>query len=132
MALSSEAPIGTLLTSAARTADAYSDDQVNDAGYKGILIYFNVTVDPASASVTPKLQFLNPATKTWELYPSIAATAKADVAETSWIVYPLYDLATAMTCTDEDAAPLPYQWRLFMDAADTDSLTYSVGYQYLP
>jgi len=128
--LSSEENAGILLASAARTADTYSDAMHNDKGYKGLLLFFDVTADPASASVTPKIEMWNPATQEWEAY--LSGTAKAAVAETQWIVYPLYDLATALGLTDENPVPLPIQWRLFMDAADTDSLTYSVGYQYLP
>lgn len=130
--LSSEQPVGTLLASAARTADAYSPEMNNNARFKGILIIFDVTVDGASASVTPKIEFKNPATGEWELYPNIDASALAATGETTWAIYPLYKLDVALACTNEDTVPLPTIWRLFMDAADADSLTYSVGYQYLP
>lgn len=131
MALSSEAPFGVLLASAARTADAFSDAQMNDAGYKGILILFDVTAETGTAVVTPKLQYYNaaPATAEWEVWKT--GTALSATGETQWIIYPVYDLGTALGLTLETAAPLPINWRLFMDVADADSLTYSVGYQYL-
>lgn len=128
--LSTEESAGTLLVSAARTVDTYSPEMHNNARYKGIIIFFDVTVDGAAASVTPKIEMLNPATHEWEAY--LSGTAKADVADTQWVIYPLDAIATPLGLTDESPTPLPLLWRLFMDAADADALTYSVGYQYLP
>jgi len=130
--LSTEESHGTLLASVARTADAYSEEMHNNGRYTGIIIFFDVTADPASAAVRPKIEFKNPATGEWESYLSAAADITA-VGETSMIIYPLYKLDNAtLTFTDECPVPLPLVWRLFMDATDTDSMTYSVGYQYLP
>ena len=129
MALSSEAPTGTLLASAARTATCYSEKQTNDKGYKGIWIYFDATVEVATAQVTPSIEALNPATKEWEAW--LSATAITAVGETSWVIYP-DGPGSVISPTDEDRAPIPYTWRLKMTHADADSLTYSVGYQYLP
>ena len=128
--LSTEESAGTLLASAARTADAYSPEMHNNGRYKGIIIFFDVTADPGAASVTPKIEMYNPATQEWEAY--LSGTAIDAVAETQWILYPLYDLAAALGLTLENPVPLPLIWRLFMDAADAASLTYSTGYQYLP
>lgn len=130
--LSSEQSAGTLLASAARTADAYSEKMHNNGRYKGIIIFFNVTADPGAAAVTPKIEMLDPATGEWEAYMSATAIDTVDT-DTQWIIYPLYKLDnTEIALTDESPVPLPLIWRLFMDATDTDSLTYSVGYQYLP
>lgn len=131
MALSSEAPVGVLLASAARTATVYSSAQTNDAGYRGILIFFDCTADPASASHTPTIEIYNPGSKEWETY--LTGTAKAATGETSWFIYPTgYDVSAVIGHTDEHQVPLPTNWRLKMTAADTDSITYSVGYNYIP
>ena len=130
--LSSEQSAGTLLASAARTADAYSDPMHNDKRYKGIIIFFNVTLDPSSAAVTPKIEMYDPATGEWEAYMSGTAIDTVDT-DTQWIIYPMYKLDnTEINLTDESPVPLPLLWRLFMDVANSNSLTYSVGYQYLP
>lgn len=138
MALSSEAPVGVLLASAARTATAYSDAQTNDAQYKGVVIFFDCTADPASASHTPSIEVYNPGSNEWETW--LSATAKAATGETTWVIHQFTagDVSLAsnnywdITGTDEDLAPLPAVWRLKMAAADTDSITYSVGYNYIP
>lgn len=128
--LSTEESAGTLLASLLRTADTYSPEMNNNARYKGVLLIFDATVEADTAIVTPKIEFLNPATGEWEAY--LTGTAIDAVGETTWVIYPLYDLATALGLTLENPVPLPTIWRLFMDAADADALTYSVGYQYLP
>jgi len=128
--LSTEESAGTLLASLLRTADAYSPEMNNNARYKGVVIIFDATVEAATAVVTPKIEFLNPATKEWEAW--LSGTAVDAVGETTWIIYPLSGLATDLGLTKESSAPLPTIWRLFMDVADADALTYSVGYQYLP
>lgn len=131
MALSSEAPVGVLLTSAARTTTCYSDAQMNDAGYRGILIFFDATVEVATASVTPTIEAYNPGSNEWETY--LTATAVSAVGETSWFIYPAgYDMTGTTGHTDEHVVPLPINWRLKMTASDTDSLTYSAGYNYIP
>lgn len=131
MATSREAPFGVLLASAARTTTVYSDAQHNDAGYRGILIFFDATVEVATASVTPTIEAYNPGSNEWETY--LTATAVSAVGETSWFIYPTgYDINAVIGHTDEHQVPLPCNWRLKMTASDTDSLTYSVGYNYIP
>ena len=129
--LSSEESAGTLLASAARTVDTYGPEMNNNKGYKGILLVCDCTVD-GGGTVTPRLQYLNPATKEWEVYKTGTAAAVGATGETQWIIYPLDGLATALGLTLETPAPIPMVWRLFMDVADANSMTYSVGYQYLP
>ena len=128
--LSSEESNGILLASAARTVDTYSPEMNNNKGFKGVLILFDCTVDDAGASVVPIIQVRDPATNAWVTY--LTGTAKDAVAATSWIIYPLYKMTDCLACTDEDEGPLPVIWRLFMDVADANALTYSVGYQYVP
>jgi len=128
--LSTEESNGTLLASAARIANAYSPEMHNNARFKGVLLVFDVTAEVDTASVAAAVEFLNPATGEWESYlagPTIDATG-----EKTWIIYPLSGLATDLGLDNESSAPLPLIWRLYMNASDTDALTYSVGYQYLP
>lgn len=129
--LSSEENAGTLLVSAARTADTYAEMH-NDAGFKGIILYFDATAIVDAPSVTPKIEFLNPATGEWESYLSGGACVLDSVAEDAWIIHPTYGIGGKTLLCKESPAPLPIIWRLFMDASNADSLTYSVGYQYLP
>lgn len=128
--LSTEESAGILLVSEARTVDTYSPEMHNNKGYKGVVLFFDVTVDDAGASVVPYIQMMNPSTHEWEAY--LTGTAKDAVADTQWMIYPLDNLLAVIVLTDESAAPLPTIWRLFMDVADANALTYSVGYQYLP
>jgi hypothetical protein len=132
MALSSDAPTGVLLASAARTADAYSDPQVNDAGYPGLLIMINCTADPASAAHNIEIEAYDPASGAWRTYDDLSAT----VSGTGTALYLLMGIGLAKATWDASGctaslSPIPYMWRLFMDAADADSITYSVGYQYV-
>jgi len=129
--LSTEESAGTLLASAARTADAYSPEMNNNGRYKGVILFFDVTVDGAAASVEAIIEMLNPATKEWETYRDGGPTLDA-TGESQWILHPTPGIGGELPLTEEHAIPLPTIWRLFMDAADADSLTYSVGYQYLP
>ncbi len=132
--LSKEAPIGTLIGSAARIADNYSEEMLNDGKYRGLLLTFSVTVNAgAAASVTPTLEFLDPVSRTWITYQ--AFTAIAAVAVTHALVYPMGLAAASWDIkpwTQEFAAPLPLAWRLLMNHADANPITYSVGFQYLP
>ena len=132
--LSSEAPIGTLVASAARTADNYSEEMLNDGKYRGLLLTFNVTVNAgAAASVTPTMQYKDPVSGAWITYQ--AFTAIAAVACTHALIYPMGLAAASWDIkpwTQEFAGPLPLLWRLFMDHADANPATYSVGFQYLP
>jgi hypothetical protein len=128
MALSNEAPTGTLLASAARTATTYSEEMTNNCLYRGLLIVFVVSV-AGGGSHTPSIEAYDPASATWVSWKS--GTAIAAAATTTWILYPQYDLATAMGLTLESPIPMPTLWRLKMTAADATSITYSVGYQFL-
>lgn len=128
--LSTEESAGTLLALEARTVDTYSPAMHNNKGYRGVVLFFEVTVDDAGASVVPYIQMYNPTARAWEAY--LTGTAKDAVASTQWMIYPLDNLLAVIVLADESAAPLPTLWRLFMDVADANALTYSVGYQYLP
>ena len=113
----------TLLSAAARTADITTSQFPNHL-YRGILIVVDVTADPATAAVTPKIRVKDENGDYNEVIWS-AAAAIAAVGEFSYLIYPG---ATAADFDGTEAVgfPLPQEWQLFMDAADGESLTYSV------
>ncbi len=117
---------GVLLPSAARTADATTEWK-SSQGSKYLILIVDCTADPASAAVTPKIQGLDPASgKTFDVWA--AAAAVEAVGMTQYMLGPALDAAAPGANTDTENVVLPPTWRLFMEAADTDSLTYSVGY----
>lgn len=132
MALSSSAPTGVLLASAARTADAYSDAQFNDMGYPGLLITMTTSAEAGTCSITPTIQFLDAASNTW--ITALAGTAITTDTTTTWTLYPAASI-TDGSYTVESAMPIPLVWRFFWDQTTADTttgFTVSVGYQYLP
>lgn len=119
----------TLLASAARTALANSADQTNVIG-RGLIIYVEVTVDDAAASITPSL----------EIKDSISGdyftiwTAAAPIAAVSTVVYAFYPgnvTGADASFTESQNIPIPHTWRFHMAVADTDAITYSVSAQVL-
>lgn len=116
----------TLLSSAARTADTNSSDQTN-YNARGAMFFVNVTATSATPSVTLNVQGKDPVSGNYfTIYTSAAFTA---TGQFSYQVYPGASAAGALT----GAAPLtiPRTWRVFMDHADADSITYSVGMSYI-
>lgn len=110
----------TLLTSAARTVQTDSADQVNTRG-KGLHIIIDVTIDPALASITPRIQGKDPVSgKYYDILVGVAITA---VGITVLKVFP--GIAASANAAANDI--LPAHWRFRMDVADTDSMTYSVS-----
>ena len=132
MARSKDAPSGTLLESEARIASAYSEQMINDGGYRGLLLSFKETAHAASPTVTPTIQYRDPATGSWVTYKELTAITGEGTFDA--LIYPM-GLAGASwnvsAPTDVVAGPIPYIWRLLMSAADADSCTYSAGYQYI-
>ena len=109
-----------LLASAARTVETESEEQTNTRG-KGLHIIIDVTVDPATASITPKIQGKDPASGKW--YDVLVGVAIVAIGTTVIKVYP--GIAAAANVAASDI--LPAHWRFQMAVADTDSITYSVG-----
>ncbi|MAH46760.1 hypothetical protein CMI37_13105 [Candidatus Pacearchaeota archaeon] len=117
----------TLLASAARSATTTSDDQTNYNAV-GVVLMVDVTLDPAAASVTPRIQAIHPVSgdyfNLWVAGAAITATGN--------FLYVLYPGNTdGGQLTDKDTVPIPRQWRLQMTHADADSITYSVGASYI-
>ncbi len=110
----------TLLVSAARTAVINSADQVNTRR-RGLHIIIDVTVDPAAASITPKIQGKDPVSgKYYDLLVGVPIIA---TGTTVLKVYPGIVALANVSASDI----LPAHWRFRMEVADADSITYSVG-----
>ena len=108
-----------VLPSAARTATLNSDDL--DCQGRGVHVIIDVTVDPALASVVPKIQGYDPTSgKYYDLLVGVAITA---VGTTVLKVYP--GIAAAANVAASDV--VPPVWRVRMEHADADSITYSVS-----
>ena len=110
----------TLLISAARTATLDTAEQTNTHG-RGCHVIINVTSITDTPSVVPKIQGRDPASGEWyDLLPGVAIIA---TGMTVLKVYP--GIATIVNAAASDI--LPAHWRVRLEHADVDSITYSVG-----
>jgi len=113
----------TLLASAARTAQTDSAAQVN-YNHQGMILFVDVTVDPAAASITPTLVVNDPVSGAdkiiWEAAAAIAATGQ-------FVYLLLPGAADAGSYTEQKELAIPRDWFFRMTVADADSLTYSVS-----
>lgn len=109
----------SLYASAARTATVTGDDQVN-LGHKGIHLVVDVTAGTAGFSITPKLQGKDANGIYYDILVGAAITA------TGTNVLKLFPGATPVANATADDH-LPPVWRVIVTAADSKSVTYSVG-----
>lgn len=128
----------TLFASAARTASANGDDQINSGGHRGIVITIDATAEVDTASVVFTLQRKD---ATSGKYTTILASPAVEATGTTVMrVYPglqTFDFdgsPTADVAVIDNVANdvLPAIWRLITTHADSDSLTYSVGCCLIP
>ncbi len=116
----------TLLTSGARTVETDSSAQSN-LYHKGMIIFIDVTADPAAASITPTIV----------MTPSIGTaktiwTAAAPIADTGQFIYVFYPSAEdAGSYTEQQELVIPPDWLFTMTVADGASMTYSVTGSYI-
>lgn len=108
------------LASAARTADATSET-IESPLTKGVHVVIDVTAVTATPSVVPKIQAYDIASATW--YDILVGAAITGVSQVVLRVYPGCIAVTNLVANDA----MPPRFRVFMDHADTDSITYSVG-----
>ena len=107
-----------VLASAARTADTTSDDFVVPYG-KTLALIINRTASAATPSVVPTIRGVTPDAIVYDVLVGAAITGTGTTVLRVGAGCPeTTNLSTGM--------PLPATWRLFMDASDADSLTYSV------
>lgn len=110
----------TLLASAARTTTTNSPTQANIEA-RGCHVMINVTAIAATPSVVPKIQGFDPVAENW--YDILEGDAITATGKTVLKVYP--GIVGSPNASADDL--LPKTWRVRMEHADTDSITYSVG-----
>jgi hypothetical protein len=107
-----------LLKSAARTTE--QTVELPGRGYSSVQIRIDVTVDPGTASITPRLEGYDPAADAWFTLlqgSAIAAVSTTLLTVAEWI-------ADAANVSEQMKAP--ERTRFVMAVADTESMTYSV------
>jgi len=115
----------TILASAARTT-LQSVTVTNSAGYRGVIIVIDTTVDPSTASITPSIHGVS--TLGSDDYTILTGAAIADVG-----VIALYAFPGAVAAANTVAQTwLPPTWKFKMAVADAESMTYSVNAILLP
>lgn len=115
---------GTVLASAARTATTNSADFTN-INAKGVRLFINVTAVTADPSVVFTLEVKDPISSTYT-----AILTSAAITGTGHTVLTAYPGATAAANVTV-SMPLSRTWRVTATHADSDSITYSVGYSYI-
>ena len=114
----------TLLPSAARTAATISSEFSAEEVLSSDFV-FDITADPASASITLTIQGQDPLSGKW--YTILAGAAQAAVGTIIMRVGPSIVAAANVAAT----AILPELFRISVAVADTDSMTYSVGVTHM-
>jgi hypothetical protein len=113
----------TVLASAARTASVNSSDFTNP-GARGVRVWIKVT----AISATPSVVFtIAGKSSQGDYYAILASAAVTGTGTTTLVVHP--DIAASANAVANTV--LPYQWRVQAVAGDADSMTYSIGAEYL-
>ena len=112
----------TVLASAARTAlEAVVINQVSSDNPESLLFTIDVTLDAASASITPSIEGFDPLSETWTtILTGAAIAAVGDVQLRIGVGLPV-------TANLSANYVIPQRFRFSMAVADTDAITYSVG-----
>jgi hypothetical protein len=114
----------TILASAARTATVSSADQTN-LEYRGAQFIIDVTAITATPSVVFTIEGKDALSGIY--YPLLVSVAITATGTTILRVYP--DLNASPNSVASDI--LPVTWRITATHADADSITYSVGVNYV-
>lgn len=118
--------VGTLFASAARAlAQAYNSSDVVNLSARGVRLFINVTAATATPSVVPTLEVKDPVSGVYTAV--LTGAAITGTGHTVLTLYPGATVAAGVTLSNH----IGKTWRLTMTHADTDSITYSVGYQML-
>ena len=119
----------TIAPSAARAATAsLTSSTYTNPGYKGIKVYLDVTLDPASASITLTLQGKDPLSGDWHTLLASAAVTSVTTGPNVYTIFP----GAPVTSNVSANTFLPRVWRVIVVGADTDSMTYSISADLLP
>lgn len=114
----------TLLASEARTATTTTAAQFN-AQHRGVKLTVDLTVLAASETVTPKIQFQDPASGKW--VDLLVGAAISSVSTVTLTVYPGITASANVAASDV----LPAVWRAVLTHSSTGAHTYSVGVNLL-
>jgi len=117
-----------ILASAARTATTNSPIQTN-YNHKGVLVTIDVTAIVDTPSVVPKIQFIDSVIDSAE-WTIITGAAIEATGKRGYIIYPGLSGAPA-SMDGYDDIPMARSWRISMEHADADSITYQVAAYYL-
>lgn len=109
-----------ILGSAARTTETTSDEQTN-LNHRAAHFIVDVTAIVATPSITVNIEAQDTASSVW--YPILISAAITATGTTVLKVGPGYTPVANLTANDS----LPYRWRVRVEHADADSITYSVG-----
>jgi hypothetical protein len=116
----------TLYASAARTATPSPHADKKARGAKGLLVFINVSLVPGSApSVVFTVQGKDPISGTY--YTILASAAITGTGLTVLRVFPGGPVTANLAANDT----LPEDWRVTATHGNANSLTYTVGAQYL-
>lgn len=122
---------GTALASAARTATTITGN-ITCAGYKGIIVYLNVTAASGTGGLTPRLFGVEPTTG------AVATSASASTAATS-VGTRIFHFGPGVGTVNGGtvawgaaAVCLGSQFQIQVLHGDATSYTYSVTYELIP
>ena len=113
---------GVSHASAARTALEVGPTITNLYNGQNLVVVMDATVDAASAAVTVLIDGLDPASGKW--YNILTSAALAAVATTVLRVSPHLTASANLIAKDI----VPRTIRIRTTVADTDAMTYSIGY----
>ena len=113
---------GILIPSAARTAIFTGPTITNMHHGTQLIVFIDISLDPASAVVTFLLDGLDPQSDSW--YNILTSAGLAALAKTNLRVSPHITASANLIAKDI----VPHAFRMRTTVADTDSMTYGVGY----
>lgn len=120
---------GTVLASAARTAQTSSADQTNHNA-RGVICVVETTAASGTGGLTLIIQGKDPVSGSYYSLFAAAAAITA-IGTNAYAIYP--GIATAAVLGYKGGANLilPRTWRIVVNVGDASSYTYSVSYSYV-
>lgn len=116
---------GVALASAARTATATSDTFTNTE-HKGIVVYLRVTAAGAGGGLSVRVRGIDPVSRA-ALEINADPTDVTATGTTTYVIYP----GASAGATQSTSGVLPRLFDIVVNAANSDSYTYSVGYSLI-
>ena len=115
---------GVALVSEARTVETGSEP-LGGGGH--LVINVDVTLDAASASITPTVQGWDIASGKWDTIWTAAAALTA-TGQVNYQLGPGLLASVGGGYTDTENVVIPDTWRFLMLVNDADAITYSLGW----